>query len=74
MLKTIKIISSEIEAELLKRKLETGGAHGETKDNYHVVPEYRDLIQQALEETLQKITKEQMANQRIQADAAEPRR
>jgi len=32
-------------------EFETGGTHGETKDNYYVISEYRDLIQQALEET-----------------------
>ena len=32
-------------------EFETGGAHGETKDNYRVISEYRDLIQKALEET-----------------------
>lgn len=35
-------------------EFETGGAHGETKDNYHVVSEYRGLVQQALEETADK--------------------
>lgn len=32
-------------------EFETGGAHGETKNNYHVVSEYRDLVQEALEDT-----------------------
>jgi hypothetical protein len=32
-------------------EFETGGTHGETKDNYHVVSEYRELIREALEET-----------------------
>ena len=35
-------------------EFETGGTHGETKDNYHVISEYRELIQQALEETHEK--------------------
>ncbi|MDQ7788459.1 MAG: hypothetical protein RDU41_00210, partial [Clostridia bacterium] len=39
-------------------EFETGGTHGETKDNYHVISEYRDLIQQALEETALKIPEE----------------
>ena len=46
-------------------EFETGGAHGETKDNYYVLPEYRDLIQQALEETSQVITKGLTVNQHI---------
>jgi hypothetical protein len=32
-------------------EFETGGAHGETKDDYHIISGYRGLIQQALEET-----------------------
>ncbi len=39
-------------------EFETGGTHGETKDNYHVISEYRDLIQRALEETSREISKE----------------
>jgi hypothetical protein len=35
-------------------EFETGGTHGETKDNYHVVSEYRNLIRQALDETAKK--------------------
>ena len=34
-------------------EFETGGANGEIKDNYHVVSQYRDLVQQALQETTQ---------------------
>lgn len=43
-------------------EFESGGTHGETKDNYHVVSEYHDLIQQALEET----SKEPQANKLVQ--------
>lgn len=39
-------------------EFEIGGAHGETKDKYYVISEYRDLIQQALKKTSQKITEE----------------
>lgn len=53
-------------------EFETGGTHGETKDNYHVVSEYRDLIQKALEETAGKATDDLQANKTIQTDAAEP--
>jgi len=41
---------------------ESGGTHGETKDNYHVISEYRELIRKALEETSQETIKEPMAN------------
>jgi len=34
-------------------EFETGGAHGEIKDNYRIIYEYRELIKQALEETSQ---------------------
>ena len=40
-------------------EFESGGAHGETKDNYHVVTEFREIIQQALEETTIGISKSQ---------------
>ncbi len=33
-------------------EFETGGAHGETKNNYHIRTEYRHLVREALEETL----------------------
>ena len=39
-------------------EFESGGTHGETKDNYHIVSEYRDLIQQALDETSREVSKE----------------
>ena len=32
-------------------EFDSGGGHGEIKNNYHVVSEYRELIQQALDET-----------------------
>jgi hypothetical protein len=43
-------------------EFESGGTHGETKDNYHIVSEYRDLIQLALEEASRKVTEESQAN------------
>jgi hypothetical protein len=36
-------------------EFESGGSHGETKDNYHIISDYRDLIQEALEKTSQEI-------------------
>ncbi len=36
-------------------EFESGGSFGETKDNYHVISEYRKLLQEALEETEQNI-------------------
>ena len=47
-------------------EFESGGTHGETKDNYHIVSEYHDLIQQALEETSREISKEPQANNLVQ--------
>jgi hypothetical protein len=47
-------------------EFETGGTHGETKDNYHVISEYRNLIQQALEDTAKEIKKEPQANKLVQ--------
>ena len=47
-------------------EFETGGTHGETKDNYHVISEHRNLIHQALEETAKEITKEPLANKLVQ--------
>ena len=47
-------------------EFETGGTHGETKDNYHVISGYRDLIQQALEETSREVSKEPQANKLVQ--------
>jgi len=32
-------------------EFESGGAHGETKNNYQVVSEYREIVRQALEDT-----------------------
>lgn len=37
-------------------EFETGGIHGETKNWYHVLTEYRDIVLQALEETETKVT------------------
>lgn len=45
---------------------ESGGTHGETKDNYHVISQYRDLIQQALEETAREVSKDPQANKLTQ--------
>lgn len=47
-------------------EFETGGTHGETKDNYHIISEHRNLIHQALEETAKEITKESLANKLVQ--------
>jgi hypothetical protein len=47
-------------------EFETGGTHGETRDNYHVISGYRDLIQQALEETSREVSKEKQANKLVQ--------
>jgi len=47
-------------------EFESGGTHGETKDNYHIVSEYRVLIQQALEETSREVSKEAQANNLVQ--------
>lgn len=47
-------------------EFESGGTHGETKDNYHIVSEYHDLIQQALEETSREVSKEPQANNLVQ--------
>lgn len=33
-------------------EFESGGEHGETKNNYHIVSEYRDLILEALQDSL----------------------
>jgi len=44
-------------------EFETGGTHGETKDNYHVVSGYRDLILQVLEETSRELSQEPLANE-----------
>jgi hypothetical protein len=43
-------------------EFESGGTHGETKDNYHIIHDYRDLILQALEETSGEIPEESLAN------------
>ncbi len=43
-------------------EFETGGTLGETKENYHVVSEYRHLIQQALEETSREVPEEPQSN------------
>lgn len=47
-------------------EFESGGTHGETKDNYHIVSEYHDLIQQALEETSREVLKDPQANNLVQ--------
>jgi hypothetical protein len=46
-------------------EFESGGTHGETKDNYHIISEYRDLIQLALEDTSKKSSEESQANEDI---------
>jgi len=47
-------------------EFETGGEHGETKNNYHVVSEYRALVLQALQETTPKTDNELEANTSVQ--------
>ncbi len=47
-------------------EFESGGAHGETKNNYHVVSQYHGLIQQVLEETGREVSKEPQANKLVQ--------
>lgn len=37
-------------------KFDTGGSHGETKDNYQIISEYKDVIMDALKETEVKIS------------------
>lgn len=54
-------------------EFETGGAHGEIKDDYRVDSEYRNLIKQALEESSQE-KKETMSNFYDQTDAENPHR
>lgn len=49
-------------------EFDTGGAHGETKDNYRIISEYRDLIKQALEKTSQENIEESELYQHRQAD------
>lgn len=49
-------------------EFETDGAQGETKNNYHIVSEYRGLIQQVLEETARVAPEDLQANQRIRTD------
>jgi hypothetical protein len=39
-------------------EFETGGEHGEIKNNYHVVSEYRGLVSEALRETMPKTSEE----------------
>lgn len=55
-------------------KFDTGGSLGEMKDNYHVVSEYRGLIQQALEETTGEAPDDLQTNKGVKTDAAEPSR
>lgn len=39
-------------------EFESGGVHGETKNNYRVITQYRELVKQALEESEQKLAKQ----------------
>lgn len=48
-------------------EFETGGVHGETKNKYHVVNEYRELILKALQETMPKTDIELEANKLVQS-------
>jgi hypothetical protein len=47
-------------------EFESGGTHGETKDNYHIVSEYHDLVQQALGETSGEESIKPQANNLVQ--------
>lgn len=47
-------------------EFESGGTHGETKDNYHVVSQYRGMIQQVLEETAREGSGYPLANKLVQ--------
>ncbi len=40
---------------------DTGGSHGETKDNYHIIPECKDVITDALKETEVKISQQEQS-------------
>jgi hypothetical protein len=40
-------------------EFETGGSHGETKDNYRVLPQYRELLKSVLKKVKTKIDEEQ---------------
>ena len=46
-------------------EFETGGEHGETKNNYQVVSEYRELILKALQETTPKTDNELETNKLV---------
>lgn len=46
-------------------EFKSGGTHGETKDNYHVLSEYRQLVQDALMETSPEFKNEDEANKAI---------
>lgn len=53
-------------------EFETGGEHGETKDNYRILPEYRELVQRLIDEWRQETSKEvrqRAPNQRLQPTA-----
>jgi len=49
-------------------EFDTGGSHGETKNNYHVISEYRELVKQALEEVMGDKNKEDAGQHRAAAD------
>lgn len=62
----LKRDNSGADVEWQAIEFDTGGTHGETKDNYHVISGYRDLILQALEETSRELSKEPQANKLVQ--------
>ena len=47
-------------------EFETGGEHGETKNNYHVVSDYRELILEALRDAAPETDKELEANKPVE--------
>ena len=42
-------------------EFDTGGSHGETKDNYHIIPKYKEVIVDALKETEVKISQQEQS-------------
>jgi hypothetical protein len=50
-------------------EFETGGEHGETKNNYHVVSDYRALILEALQDAASETDTELEANKSVEQTA-----
>jgi len=47
-------------------EFETGGEHGETKNNYHVVSDHRALVLEALQDSVAETGKELQANKLVE--------